>query len=220
VPASEFALTPVDRIYTRLGASDRILQGQSTFFIELAETASSLRGATRRSLAIFDELGRGTSTFDGTAIASAAVQHLIQRNKCLALFATHYHSVLDEWRDEPTVRLGHMECLVEGGDDAVDDEGGNEEAEDGNDQTITFLYSLGAGTCPKSFGINVARLAGLPEPLLGHAKQVSESFEAELNSEENDTAMTDEERAVEDATQSGNIQAAEVIWKQLQGMEE
>jgi DNA mismatch repair protein MSH6 len=218
VPASEFALTPVDRIYTRLGASDRILQGQSTFFIELAETASSLRGATRRSLAIFDELGRGTSTFDGTAIASAAVQHLIQRNKCLALFATHYHSVLDEWRDEPTVRLGHMECLVEGGDDAVSEEGGNEEAEDGGDHTITFLYSLGAGTCPKSFGINVARLAGLPEPLLGHAKQVSESFEAELNSEENDTAMTDEERAMEDATQSGNIQAAEEIWKQLQGM--
>lgn len=165
VPAAEFALTPVNRIYTRLGASDHILQDQSTFFVELAETACALRGASRRSLVIFDELGRGTSTFDGTAIASAAVKHLIEHNRCLALFATHYHSVLDEWRNEPTVRLGHMECLVEGGEYSTGDEDGNEEAEDGSEHTITFLYTLADGTCPKPFGINIARLAGLPEPL-------------------------------------------------------
>ena len=90
VPAEECTITPFDRIFTRLGASDRILLGQSTFFVELAETAAALRGATRRSLVIMDELGRGTSTFDGTAIASAAVKHLIETNQCLTLFATHY----------------------------------------------------------------------------------------------------------------------------------
>ena len=89
VPAERCTLTPVDRIFTRLGASDRILCGQSTFFVELAETAAAARGATRRSLVIMDELGRGTSTFDGTAIASATVKHLVERNKCLTLFATH-----------------------------------------------------------------------------------------------------------------------------------
>ena len=88
-PRGEMRLTPVDRIFTRLGASDRILCGQSTFFVELAETAAAVRGATRRSLVIMDELGRGTSTFDGTAIASATVKHLVETNKCLTLFATH-----------------------------------------------------------------------------------------------------------------------------------
>lgn len=93
VPAERCELTPVDRIFTRLGASDRILCGQSTFFVELAETAAAARGASRRSLVIMDELGRGTSTFDGTAIASATVQHLVDWNKCLTLFATHVSSL-------------------------------------------------------------------------------------------------------------------------------
>jgi DNA mismatch repair protein MSH6 len=166
----------VDRIFTRLGASDRILLGQSTFFVELAETASALRGATRRSLVIMDELGRGTSTFDGTAIASACVQHLVQNNKCLTLFATHYHSLLEEWMDEPIVRLGHMECYVEGGvnDNAIAENNDNEELD------ITFLYTLGDGACPKSFGINVAKLAGLPDEVLIKAKETSSAFEREM----------------------------------------
>lgn len=166
VPAEKCALTPVDRIFTRLGASDRILLGQSTFFVELAETAAAVRGATRRSLVIMDELGRGTSTFDGTAIASATVKHLIERNKCLTLFATHYHSLLEDWKNEPTIRLGHMECIVE-------------------DDNITFLYTLGEGPCPKSFGVNVARLAGLPDDVLQKAKAISAAFEAEMSGESN-----------------------------------
>merc|ERR1711957_1060291 len=152
----------VDRIFTRLGASDHILMGQSTFFVELAETAAALRGANRRSLVIMDELGRGTATFDGTAIASATVQHLAGKNQCLTMFATHYHSLLEDWKDEPSVRLGHMEC---------------------HEEKITFLYTLGAGSCPKSFGINVARLAALPEEVLIKAKRVSSLFEASMSEE-------------------------------------
>eukprot|EP00816_Leptocylindrus_hargravesii_P006082 CAMPEP_0196817012 /NCGR_PEP_ID=MMETSP1362-20130617/58315_1 /TAXON_ID=163516 /ORGANISM="Leptocylindrus danicus, Strain CCMP1856" /LENGTH=198 /DNA_ID=CAMNT_0042194543 /DNA_START=38 /DNA_END=630 /DNA_ORIENTATION=+ len=166
VPATSCELTPMDRIFTRLGASDSILQGQSTFFVELAETAAALRGATTRSLVIMDELGRGTATFDGTAIASAAVRHLVQRNGCLALFATHYHSLLKDWEACPNVMLGHMECMV--------DTDSNEE------QRITFLYTLGNGVCPKSFGINVARLAGLPQEVLEIASKKSAQFEAEM----------------------------------------
>jgi len=171
VPAESCRLTPIDCIFTRLGASDRILLGQSTFFVELAETAAALRGATRRSLVIMDELGRGTSTFDGTAIASATVKHLVERSQCLSLFATHYHSLLDEWKNAPKVRLGHMQCLVDETDDG----------ESMSNSNITFLYTLGPGSCPKSFGINVAKLAGLPEEVLANAKRVSAEFEDEMN---------------------------------------
>ena len=172
VPAESCQLTPIDRIFTRLGASDKILLGQSTFFVELAETAAALRGATSRSLVIMDELGRGTSTFDGQAIASATIKHLVERSQCLTLFATHYHALLEEWKDHPMVRLGHMECMVED----------NDENEDANEQRITFLYTLGDGVSPKSFGINVARLAGLPEAVLSKAKRISSEFEAEVGS--------------------------------------
>lgn len=178
VPAEECILTPFDRIFTRLGASDRILLGQSTFFVELAETAAALRGATRRSLCIFDELGRGTSTFDGTAIASATVKHLMEKNRCLSLFATHYHSLLEDWKDQPSVRLGHMECFVE--DEKSAYESNDDDDGDKKSDNITFLYTLGEGSCPQSFGINVARLAGLPSDVLKKAKNVSSSFEESL----------------------------------------
>lgn len=187
--------------------------------MELAETASALRGATRRSLVIMDELGRGTSTFDGTAIASASVKHLVEHNRCLTLFATHYHSVLDEWKEEPTVRLGHMECLVEGSDHVGVDHD-NEETQEPKDHNITFLYTLGEGACPKSFGINVARLAGLPEGLLANAKRISSSFEAELsgvhNSESVATgiAVTYTDR-IKNAIENSNFEEAEKLWREL-----
>jgi DNA mismatch repair protein MSH6 len=172
VPAEICEISPFDCVYTRLGASDKILLGQSTFFVELAETAAALRGATRRSLVIMDELGRGTSTFDGTAIAGATVKHLVERSKCLSLFATHYHSLLDEWKKDPMVRLGHMECLVQ------EEDGGDE---NGGETNVVFQYTLGAGTCPKSFGINVARMAGLPKKVLLTAKRVSSEFEEQMS---------------------------------------
>jgi DNA mismatch repair ATPase MutS len=146
--------------------------------LQLAETAAALRGATRRSLVIMDELGRGTSTFDGTAIASASVKHLVERTKCLTLFATHYHSLLDDWKDHQGVRLGHMECVVENGQITT------RTGEVANEGNVTFLYTLGEGGCPKSFGINVARLAGLPFEVLSNAQRISAEFERETNGNE------------------------------------
>ncbi|CAM9425822.1 unnamed protein product [Phaeothamnion confervicola] len=167
VPADEARLTPCDRVFTRVGASDRILAGQSTFFVELSEAATIVHHATPRSLVILDELGRGTSTFDGTAIAHAVVHHLVKRTRCLAMFATHYHSLVADWGNHPEVQLGHMACLAEG---------------DGEAQRVIFLYKLAAGACPKSFGINVARLARLPPQVLASAAAQSAAFEAALTS--------------------------------------
>ena len=223
VPAEECTLTPFDRIFTRLGASDRILLGQSTFFVELAETAAALRGATRRSLCIFDELGRGTSTFDGTAIASAAIKHLVERNQCITLFATHYHSLLEDWRNEPFVRLGHMECFV---DDDIDEEiEGGENEKKKSDNNITFLYTLGEGACPRSFGINVAKLAGLPSDVVVKAKEVSTSFEYSLTSQSRkqikmskSDLLALKQRLVA-AMEEKNEQEIKLIWQQLQTSE-
>lgn len=114
VPASACRLTPVDAIFTRLGASDSILQGKSTFMVESEETASILQASTPNSLVILDELGRGTSTFDGYSIAAAVFGHLVQK-RCRMLFATHYHPLTDEFsQNVPGVQLGHMgaECVT------------------------------------------------------------------------------------------------------------
>lgn len=108
VPAQSCKLTPVDRVFTRIGASDRILEGKSTFFIEMEETVNILKQATRNSLVIVDELGRGTSTFDGYAIANAVLKYLVTRIKCLALFSTHHHMLLNDFRDMPRTACFHM----------------------------------------------------------------------------------------------------------------
>lgn len=143
------------------------------------------------------------------AIASAAVKHLVERSKCLSLFATHYHSLLDEWKDNESVSLGHMECLVE-------DQQGSE------DSNITFLYTLGAGTCPKSFGINVARLAGLPVDVLEKAKRISSAFEQEMNAAESSKSMVTATNAAElkrqivEAIEASNWDEVYRLWESLQ----
>lgn len=164
-----------------------------------------------------DELGRGTSTFDGTAIASAAVQHLVERSKCLSLFATHYHTLLDEWKDDKRVRLGHMECLVEDGQSQQLD------SAELDDMNITFLYMLGEGICPKSFGINVARLAGLPKEVLIKAKQISSEFEKEINSLESNrgkvvTCQNAHQMKIRlaDCLSAGQWEDVLALWKQIQ----
>lgn len=108
VPAASLRLSPVDAVFTRLGATDRILSGESTFMIECAETAAVLHAATARSLVILDELGRGTSTFDGYAIAGAVLRELLRGARCRMLFATHYHPLTAEFEDSAAVQMGHM----------------------------------------------------------------------------------------------------------------
>lgn len=143
VPADKCALSPVDRIFTRVGAQDKILSGQSTFFVELEETSTILQHATERSLVILDELGRGTSTFDGTAIAFAVSQQLFNSIKCRTLFSTHYHVLAEEFEGSPKVSMFTMDYIL------------------GENGRVNFLYKFVHGVCSKSFGMNVARMAGI-----------------------------------------------------------
>ncbi|XP_069464515.1 DNA mismatch repair protein Msh6 isoform X2 [Ambystoma mexicanum] len=165
VPAESCRLSPVDRVFTRLGASDRIMSGESTFFVELSETSSILHHATQHSLVLLDELGRGTATFDGTAIASAVVKELAENIKCRTLFSTHYHSLVEDYSHNAAVRLGHMACMVEN------------ECEDPSQETITFLYKFIDGACPKSYGFNAARLADIPEDIIQKGHKKAREFE-------------------------------------------
>ncbi|KAH9730726.1 DNA mismatch repair protein MSH6 [Citrus sinensis] len=146
VPAEIFEISPVDRIFVRMGAKDHIMAGQSTFLTELSETALMLSSATRNSLVVLDELGRGTSTSDGQAIAESVLEHFVHKVQCRGLFSTHYHRLAVDYKKDPRVSLCHMACQVGNG------VGGVEE--------VTFLYRLSPGACPKSYGVNVARLAG------------------------------------------------------------
>ncbi|CAJ1067444.1 DNA mismatch repair protein Msh6 [Xyrichtys novacula] len=165
IPAESLRFSPVDRVFTRLGASDRIMAGESTFFVELSETASILHHATKHSLVLLDELGRGTATYDGTAIASAVVKELAEKICCRTLFSTHYHSLVEDYANNPAVRLGHMACMVEN------------ECEDPSQETITFLYKFISGACPKSYGFNAARLANLPEEVIQSGHKKAREFE-------------------------------------------
>nr|GMD26782.1 DNA mismatch repair protein MSH6 [Ipomoea batatas] len=163
VPAASFDLSPVDRIFVRMGAKDHIMAGQSTFLTELLETASMLSSATRNSLVALDELGRGTSTSDGQAIAESVLEHFVHKVQCRGMFSTHYHRLAIDYQQDPQVSLCHMACHVGEG------LGGLEE--------VTFLYKLTLGACPRSYGVNVARLAGLPDNLLEKAAAKSREFE-------------------------------------------
>ncbi|CAL1277104.1 unnamed protein product [Larinioides sclopetarius] len=154
VPAECMSLTPVDRIFTRVGASDQISKGESTFFVEASETSSILHHATSNSFVLVDELGRGTATYDGTAIAFAALDYLANDIGCRTLFSTHYHSLVEDFCEHPSVGLGHMACMVEKDCDCPALE------------KITFLYKFIDGACPKSYGFNVALLAGIQKNIV------------------------------------------------------
>lgn len=151
----------MDAVFVRMGAQDAIMAGQSTFFVELAETAAMLAHATHRSLIALDELGRGTATLDGAAIAAAVLEQLAQETRCCGLFATHYHQLAEQHAADPQVAIMHMGCDVSSGED-----GGEE---------VTFLYKLTRGACPRSYGTNVAKLAGLPATVVSRAAEISAS---------------------------------------------
>jgi DNA mismatch repair protein MutS len=153
VPAERMRIGLVDRVYTRIGASDNVARGRSTFMVEMTETAAILNTATARSLVLLDEMGRGTATYDGLSLAWAAVEHLHDRIGARTLFATHYHelTLLSE-------RLARMQnARVTARENATG---------------IVFLHAVEAGAANKSYGIEVARLAGLPQAVVDRAREV------------------------------------------------
>jgi len=152
VPARGCTLGLVDRIFTRIGSSDDLAGGRSTFMVEMTETANILNNATANSLVLMDEIGRGTSTYDGLSLAWACVEHLAQQLKAFTLFATHYFEITALPTQLPTVQNVHLD------------------ASEHNDN-IVFLHNIQAGPASKSFGLQVAKLAGIPAPVLYNAKQ-------------------------------------------------
>lgn len=152
VPATEATVGDFDRIFTRIGASDDLASGRSTFMVEMTEAANILHNATPSSLVLMDEIGRGTSTFDGLSLAWACAEHLSQTNKAYALFATHYFELTTLPETNPTMSNVHIDAVEHG-------------------ESIVFLHSVKDGPANQSYGLHVARLAGVPPPVITSAKQ-------------------------------------------------
>ncbi|XP_027490328.1 DNA mismatch repair protein Msh3 isoform X7 [Corapipo altera] len=178
VPAEEATIGIVDGIFTRMGAADNIYKGRSTFMEELTDTAEIIRKATPRSLVILDELGRGTSTHDGIAIAYATLEHFIRDVESLTLFVTHYPSVCELEKLYPD-KVGnyHMAFLVN--EEETGEQKGSEVEE--NPEFITFLYQIIKGISARSYGLNVAKLADIPEEILKKAAHKSKELEKIVN---------------------------------------
>jgi DNA mismatch repair protein MutS len=157
VPADLAEIGVVDRIFTRVGAHDELSTGQSTFMVEMNETASILNNATRRSLVVLDEIGRGTSTYDGLSIAWAVAEHLLKIG-CKTLFATHYHYMNELARQQAGVRNFRV---------AVKEQG----------DRIIWLHKLVPGGTDRSYGIQVARMAGVPSEVIDRAREILRALE-------------------------------------------
>ena len=160
VPAESARIGVVDRIFTRIGAQDDIATGQSTFMVEMTETAALLIQSTNRSLIILDEVGRGTSTYDGMAIARAVVEYIHNEPRlgCRTLFATHYHELTELEQTLPRVKNYHMAAVEQ-------------------DQGVVFLHELRRGGADRSYGIHVAELAGIPRPVIRRAGELLADLE-------------------------------------------
>lgn len=158
VPAARARIGIVDRVFTRVGASDNLVRGQSTFMVEMSETSAILHTASARSLVLLDEIGRGTSTYDGVSIAWSVSEHLHDVLGCKTIFATHYHE-LTQLADELAAVRNYNVAVREVGDE------------------VLFLHKLQPGGADRSYGIEVGRLAGLPEPVLRRARQVLKLLE-------------------------------------------
>ncbi len=172
VPASAATIGPIDRIFTRIGASDDLARGQSTFMVEMTEAAHILRNATEHSLVLMDEVGRGTSTYDGLSLAWACAMHLAQNNRALCLFATHYF--------ELTAMAESLRGVVNVHLEAVEHEG-----------KIVFMHRIQSGSTDKSYGLQVAKLAGVPDSALHYAQEKLAQLEKiePISVEKNDTKL-------------------------------
>jgi DNA mismatch repair protein MutS len=164
IPAKDATIGLVDRIFTRIGASDELVRGQSTFMVEMTETANIVNNATAKSLVILDEVGRGTSTYDGLALAWAITEHIANKLKCRTLFATHYHELTE---------LAELFTNVKNCNVAV---------REWMDEVV-FLHKILPGGTDKSYGIHVAKLAGVPKPVLDRSKEILEELEATFQKE-------------------------------------
>src|SRR6185503_9129355 len=160
VPAVHARIGLVDRLFTRVGASDNLVRGQSTFMVEMSETSAILHQASDRSLVLLDEIGRGTSTYDGVSIAWAVSEHLHDTAGCKTVFATHYHELTQLADELPAVRNFNV-AVRESGEDVV------------------FLHRLQPGGADRSYGIEVGRLAGLPASVIQRARAVLRLLEGE-----------------------------------------
>jgi DNA mismatch repair protein MutS len=158
VPADEVELGEIDQIFTRIGASDDLASGRSTFMVEMTEAANILHNATENSLVLVDEIGRGTSTFDGLALAYAIARHLLEENRSHTLFATHYFELTrlaDEYSQLANVHLAAIE----------------------HKHSIVFLHSVGEGAASQSYGLQVAALAGVPRGVIKVARKQLQTLE-------------------------------------------
>jgi DNA mismatch repair protein MutS len=160
VPADEAQIGLVDRIFTRVGAADDLGTGQSTFMVEMSEVNIALSQATSRSLIIIDELGRGTSTYDGMALAQAIAEYIHDITRARTIFSTHYHELAKLALARPRIKNLRMEVWEDG-------------------KEVVFLYKVAEGAADRSYGIHVARLAGLPKGVLERAKSVLKDLEPE-----------------------------------------
>ncbi|MHB8680467.1 MAG: DNA mismatch repair protein MutS, partial [Rudaea sp.] len=160
VPADSAAIGPIDRIFTRIGAGDDLARGQSTFMVEMSETANILHNATKYSLVLMDEIGRGTSTYDGLALAQACAVQLATNNRAFTLFATHYFELTDLAAQYPGIANVHLDA-IEYGDDLV------------------FMHAVKEGPANRSFGLHVAAIAGVPKNVIAQARKYLAALEAQ-----------------------------------------
>jgi len=160
VPAQKAIIGPVDRIFTRIGAADDLAGGRSTFMVEMTETANILHNATEQSLVLMDEIGRGTSTYDGLALAFASAMQLAEKTRAFTLFATHYFELTDLPSRVSTIANVHLDAVEHG-------------------QRIVFLHRVRAGAADRSYGLQVAALAGVPAEVLERAKAMLQELESE-----------------------------------------
>ena len=167
VPAKKADICIIDKIFTRIGASDDLVSGESTFMVEMNEAKDAICNATKNSLILFDELGRGTATFDGMSLAKAILEYISKEIKCKTLFSTHYHEITSLEKEYKNIKNVHVSAIEEEG-------------------RLTFLHKVRNGSIDKSYGIHVAKLANMPDEIIDNATKILSEFESSGKKKKND----------------------------------